>query len=224
MLDEGDFLKSLDVILEPDPVSVAFARIDSSTAEVRPKTIADHYSDIAALRLPASVPEAIRRHFDTARTVMLYSWYAWTLRPVAELYAYASLEFALRRRSIAEGVIRSGSRRGFTYLLSTAIKRRWLRVEELAEYKTLDANQKAALARWKQVFEETELALNWAPQVDPARYAQMISEVMPLSRNALAHGADDLYSNPLPILARCREMISQLCEPQLQATPGNADA
>jgi hypothetical protein len=208
---DDDTLKPLDSIFEPDPLSRIWARIDMSAGEIHPKTLSDHYADVAALRLPANVPEEIRRHFDIARTALLYSWFAWNLRPVAELYAYVTLELALRHEAVKEGAIKKNQRTRFKKLLTLALDLRWIRVEDLTEYKTVDANQKAALERWSRVFSsEPEFALNWAPQVDPSKYADMISKAMPFFRNILAHAVDEWHHNPGPVLARCKGLISQL--------------
>jgi hypothetical protein len=44
------------------------------------------------------VPEKVRVQFETARNLMLYTWFVFEFQTIAELQAYASLELALRER------------------------------------------------------------------------------------------------------------------------------
>jgi hypothetical protein len=207
---DGDALKPLAELCEADPRQAAFARLDRGAAEVRPKTIEDHYSDVLLTALPARVPEDVRTHFDIARNLLLYSWFVWRFLWAAQLYAYASLELALRTRAIRDGAIGRKSRANLDKLLRIALERRWIDVERLSEYIELDRNQKQALERWLRVYPEGDLALNWAPQVDPAKYTAMLAKAIPSSRNELAHGTTALWGNPFGTVVRCRDLISHV--------------
>ena len=201
--------KRLEDIYEPDLANKAWLRLDPKTGSSHRKTLEDHYEDISVLKLPDQVPENVRFHFDTARNLLLYSWFVWRFRAVATLYSYAGLELALRIRCLEAKVIEPNSRCGLRRLLKEAADRRWLDVTHLTEYINLDENQKAALERWRLVFDD-DLAQNWAPQVDPSRFAEMLFNYIPGTRNELAHGTTNLWGNPLMTLLTCRDLIAQL--------------
>jgi hypothetical protein len=71
---------------------------NEDTGTVRKLNLAEHHAAVARVTLTASVPEDIRDHYVTAQNLVLYSWYVYRFITVAELHAYATLEFALRRR------------------------------------------------------------------------------------------------------------------------------
>lgn len=222
-MDE-DRLKPLDKLMEPAGINTAIARAYLAKGTVKQKTLADHYGDISATRLPPMVPEDIRSHFDIARNLLLYSWFVWEFRPVAQLYAFASLELALRTRVHLADAIDERDRPGLHSLLSLALERGWLDVTALSEYKLIDANQRAAFERWAAVSEDQQTALNWAPQVDPREYAAELARYMPFVRNDLAHGTAWTPGNPIGTLMTCRELIIQLFPDHVESTPQSADA
>lgn len=210
----GDTLKPLETICEADPRQAAFGRLDRGATSTRSKTIEDHYSDVLLTALPDHAPEDIRTHFDIARNLLLYSWFVWRFAWAAQLYAYASLELALRRRASNDDAIDQDSLPGLGRLLR-------IDVERLDEYIELDRNQREALDRWLQVYPEGDLALNWAPQVDPAKYTAMLARSIPYFRNELAHGTTSLWGNPLGTIIRCRDLIAQVFEHLRVGTTGS---
>ena len=64
---DGDLLKPLDKICEPDSRQGAFVRLDLPSGRFHSQSLVEHYTDLAALALPDHVPEDIRHQFDTAR-------------------------------------------------------------------------------------------------------------------------------------------------------------
>ncbi len=207
---DKDGLKPLDKITEPSAINVAIVRGDLAKGTVIEKTLAIHHGDISSARLPPEVPEDIRFHFDIARNLLLYSWYVWEFRSVAQLYAYASLELALRTRAQRENLLPERNKPGLHALINLALEHGWLDVTALSEYRLIDANQKAALERWETVFDNDEVARNWAPQLDPRKYAFELARYMPFVRNDLAHGSTRTPGNPIGTLMTCKELIVQL--------------
>jgi len=203
-------LKRLDKVMEPAAINAAIVRADLAKGTVKEKTLAVHHEDISAARLPPEVPEDIRYHFDIARNLLLYSWFVWEFRPVAQLYAYASLELALRTRAQRENLLAEPDKPGLHGLLNLALDHGWLDVTALSEYKLIDANQKAALERWAAVPEDDHIARSWAPQLDPQKYAFELARYMPFVRNDLAHGSTWTPGNPIGTLMTCKELIVQL--------------
>lgn len=207
---QEDTLKPLSELCDPHPISEALARADLAAGTVRPKTLEDHYEDITLARLPHHVPEQVRRHFDLARHLLLYSWFVWDFRVPCQLYAYASLELALRIRAIQAREIKRASQKTLGPLLQIAFKRKWIAVSQLSEYRLIDANQKAAYERWSRLFEEKETILTWAPQVDPKKYTAILARYIPFARNELAHASPYIPGNPIGTLHTCSELIRQL--------------
>jgi hypothetical protein len=64
----------------------------------RPFELADMHQRLSETILNLSVPEKIRVQFETARNLMLYTWFVFEFQTVAEMQAYASLELALSER------------------------------------------------------------------------------------------------------------------------------
>jgi hypothetical protein len=75
------------------------------------------------------VPANIRQEFDAACHTFIYSWLSFDLATVAEHYAYAVLEMALRAKIASEGG-RADDGRGLKALLQEAFKRKWLWEED----------------------------------------------------------------------------------------------
>ena len=88
-LEKVDTIKLFDQVCEPDPRQKAIVVLDLDTREIRDRTLNDHYSSIDKISLDSTVPEEIRKQFDVARNLLLYSWFVYRFIPVAELHGYA---------------------------------------------------------------------------------------------------------------------------------------
>ncbi|MDE3109816.1 MAG: hypothetical protein KGL02_07740 [Acidobacteriota bacterium] len=88
--------RTFDQILRPDSRFETLVRLDFETGNVRQLTLKDHYDIIAEIELTDSLPEAVRMQFDKARNAFLYAWFDYELLNVAQGFAYAATEFALR--------------------------------------------------------------------------------------------------------------------------------
>lgn len=93
----GDGFRSVDEMKEPDLRWKSFVRFNDQ-GEVRRLTIADWHPAVDELALCAAVPNEVTIQFDTARNLLLYSWYVYRFVPVAELQAHRTVEMALRVR------------------------------------------------------------------------------------------------------------------------------
>ena len=87
-------LKPFNQALDPDP---RFAS-SSNAAGTGVMTFADHYDDVAALRLPANAPDEVRTSFSRGLHSLLYAWFDYELMPLAEGQALAAVENAMRAR------------------------------------------------------------------------------------------------------------------------------
>ncbi|MEW6602812.1 MAG: hypothetical protein AB1499_17705 [Nitrospirota bacterium] len=195
-----DTLKSFDEILEPDPRQKAFVLFNRETGEQRERSIRDHYDLTSEIILDPQVPEQIREHFETARNLLLYSWFAYRFNQVAELHAYASLEFALK--------IRSGEEKGgLKHLLKMAIREKWI----------LDSGfiyQNKIKERISDLYEGSNRNIEQISDDPDAQdlqeYCKILVESIPYLRNELAHGSSMVYPGGLNTLAICADIINQL--------------
>ncbi len=90
--------KLFSEIVAPDIRSRAWFQIDVEAGIARPWTHEDVHSGLAAPELSPAVPENIYHSFLTARHLELYSWFVYRFTMPAQLQAYATLEYALRKR------------------------------------------------------------------------------------------------------------------------------
>lgn len=94
-----ELLKPIQEICCPDIRQSFFVRLDSNSANgYSQNTIEDIYVRAANIKLHDGVPEDIRSHFATALNLIAYSWYFYPFNVTAQLMAYISVEFALKKR------------------------------------------------------------------------------------------------------------------------------
>ena len=120
-------LKPLHSLHEPDDRFRYLSIHDASSGHLRAIRVEDLHAEMRPLELHSSVPNEIRQQFDLARNTYLYSWFAYDLAALAEQHTYVVLEMALKHRAKAEPSKPSG----LNSLLELALKRGWLRAEDL---------------------------------------------------------------------------------------------
>lgn len=199
-LPDCDAFRTLEGIFTVDPRYAARAVLDPRTG-ARPMTIEDHWRDIDALSLHEGVPRAIRVHFDTARNLLLYSWFAYRLQQVAEMHAYASVEYALKHRA----QLAPRARSNLNSLLAKAVRAGWIRDEGFRHYRQM--------AERRAEYEELEATLRGVEPETPPRarsYVQTLAKHLPDFRNKLAHGSAMLAPSGRRTLALCCDLINQL--------------
>jgi len=91
-----DLLRSLEDMLQPDPIWQHYAVVDESTGQERRLTMADRYAHVADLAPGEAVPDDVANQFNLARRLYVLSWYSARIVQVAERHAYSTTEFALR--------------------------------------------------------------------------------------------------------------------------------
>ncbi len=197
-----DAFRDLARVSTVDPRYASRAVLDSATGP-RPMTIEDHWQDISTLALHDGVPRVIRVHFETARNLLLYSWFAYRFQQVAEMHAYASIEYALRRRAGFSIRARTSLKR----LLVKAVREGWIRDEGFRHYRRI-AERRAEFERDEAAL--VEKGLDSALASEAQSYARTISETLPFLRNKLAHGSGMLSPSGKRTLALCCDLITQL--------------
>lgn len=205
-------LKPLNEALLPDSRFESF-HIGSDNF-MRPFELADLHERLNLSKLDSTVPEAVRCQFETAKNLILYSWFVFEFHTIGELHAYASLEFALRTRfpNAKQKRIRKGKEvmEPLTLgpLLRLAIK------EGVIVAETLPAWERA-----KFVSEWCQKRYDLPPGVKrtSTEWLQQMIENIPHFRNTLAHGTPQLYlENSLRQLETCADLINQLFSSQIK--------
>jgi hypothetical protein len=194
-------LKKLDQICQPDVRQSFFARLDLNNPNgYRSLVLEDFYNAAESVHLHEGVPEEIRNHFQTARNLIIYSWFYYPFNVTAELCAYTSAEFALR--------IKSGHKTGrssFRKLLEKAVAENWIRDEGFSHVKRKHENF--------QSFNESLPPEFQRPQSQLAQdYCKAMIGVLPRLRNTLAHGSTMLHQGGATTVRICADLINQLFE------------
>ncbi len=197
-----EYFRGLEQITELDKRQSPWVVYDEALRDYRGKTLDDHYRVIANIELVEGVPELVANTFTTARHLLLYSWYVYPFIVVAELQAYASLEFALKWR--IEDVSGSG-RWGLRKCMRHAIAQGWFRDEGVrggahARAGYVDFLESVGLADKEQKLDES----------DPQAYVKLLAEIFPRDRNELAHGSPRLEPGGYVTLDLVARLINQL--------------
>lgn len=181
--------KNIDDVLKPDERWESFVNMNEQTKEIRRVDLEDHYDQVAHISLDTGVPENIATHFLTAKHLWVYSWFVYRFVTVAQLQAYASLEFALRERLRFSS---KGKRVGFARLLAMAVEEKLLKDEGFEKIRLQGVGIDGILRA----------------QGD-RQHVRTLADVLPKLRNDLAHGSSTLMPDPT-LLAIVAEAINQL--------------
>jgi hypothetical protein len=194
-------LKEFQEICQPDVRQKCFARIDPNCpGGPSPITLKDFYDDAESIQLHEGVPEEVRNHFQTARNLIVYSWFYYPLNVTAELCAYTSVEYAVR--------IKTGDTTGrlpFKELLEVAVAENWMRDEGFSHVKGKYESLRE--------FNETLPPEYQHPQSQlQQEYCKVLTDSMPKLRNTLAHGSTFLHNGGAFTVRICADLINQLFE------------
>lgn len=200
----GEQLRGLPEVCQPDPRMVHLV-VPTTEGGFRPFELSDYHAAIDEVHLHKSVPDDVWVHFETARNLVLYSWFVYRFQSVGEMQALASLEFALRERYRLE----AGGRKpkGLKHLLLHAIKSRWVRAEGVSAYEEILGKQREYLQSTALPFIDRQGRM---PQPDPEQYIRQVAEILPRLRNTWAHGSGMLLGHSVRILRLCADLINQL--------------
>ncbi len=92
-------LKPREEVLLPDVRYRNRVNLDHSTGSATEMTIETIYEELEPVTLNSSVPESVRSHFETARNLVVYSWFVYSFNVVAAMHAFASLEMAVKEKA-----------------------------------------------------------------------------------------------------------------------------
>src|ERR1043165_3164160 len=112
-------LKSRNEILSPALINRNRVDLNHATGIVSETNLDSIYHVVERITVNHSAPESVRAHFETARNLLLYSWFVYSFNVVAIMQALASLEMAVRFKTGDE-------RTPFKHLLDKVFKNRQL--------------------------------------------------------------------------------------------------
>ncbi|MFQ5715371.1 MAG: hypothetical protein ACE5GU_15210 [Candidatus Scalinduaceae bacterium] len=183
-------LKLLDELCEPDERQKLFVVFNSETGDKRSRKLEDVYAEAKSIKLHSGVPEEIRSHFNTARNLLVYSWFFYPFNVTAQLLAFISVEFALKEKTCETDA-------SFKKLLKLAVKKKWINEKGFSHIKVNDDISK-------------ENHLIEKDNTEAHNYCDALVEAMPKLRNALAHGNDMLHNRGYLSVRICADFINQL--------------
>ena len=176
-----------------------------------------HHQRIESLALDSQVPDEIRRHFEVARDLLLFSWFVYEFIPAAELHAYSSVEFALRLTAETHAPNRKSH--SLARLLRYAVDEGWIVDRGFRQFRRIEEGRQQSMRIWAEVIgQPTSLPT----QTDPQGYAKIILNSIPYFRNKLAHGSSFLSPHGYLSLELCRDIINQLFMQPFQGIKASA--
>ena len=192
-------LEPLAEVTEPDVRQKFWVALDLSNGTQRPFTLDDFHHRAASIELHGGVPEEVRSHFETARHLIIYSWFYYPFNVTAELAAYTSAEFALRTRF-------NDRKTPFKSLLQKAVDTKLVS----------DSGFSIPKLRAERIREHNEAMPADFQTPEPAllrEYSDVLTKAIPYLRNQLAHGSTTLHNHGARTVRICAELINQLFDP-----------
>ncbi|MHB1142254.1 MAG: hypothetical protein ACYC1T_10935 [Sulfuricaulis sp.] len=129
--------KSLEEVTTVDVRNTFFVLRNRVTGEARPQELKDHYESVSRFTLNRTVPEKVQSRFNTAKNILLYTWFVYDFYPVAELQALSALEFALRERIGEESleILKKQKKPlGMRTFIEHAVENKWIKNEDFGAY------------------------------------------------------------------------------------------
>jgi hypothetical protein len=197
-----EHLRPIEHMSSPDPRWLTYGSLNADGTH-EPITIERYAEPIQKIKLNPSVPESVVTHFETAKNLALYAWSVYRFTPVAELYAYISIELALRD-------VTGDKKRPFKKLFEEAIKEKVLSNEKFSKWKLvtkLRERQYEESVEWSKVLKAQE-----SPPPEYWNYLEVIVKIIPSFRNNYAHGSTSISPWAYAALTDSAEIINQLYE------------
>lgn len=201
--------KSLEEIMTVDVRNTFFALRNRVTGDTRPRELKDHHESVSRFNLNEAVPEKVQSHFNTAKNVLLYTWFVYGFFPVAELYALNALELALKERIGEDGLKelkkklrKIGKRIGLQAYIEHAAANKWIKNEDFGAYHRapIERARMDYLARKSEEMHAKGLdsiEINYdeieVPPENTTDYLRVLQHRVHKIRNIHAHGEVMLY-------------------------------
>ena len=201
--------KSLDEVTTVDRRNTYFVLRNRVTGETRPQELKDHYELVGRFALTETVPEKVRSHFNTAKNVLLYTWFAYGFFPVAELQALNALELALKERIGEDGLKalkkqlkKTGKRLGLQAYIEHAAASKWIKNEDFKAYHRAPyarARYELQLKKSEEMREKGLSSIEYneeeivVPEENTTDFVGVLINTVNWIRNTHAHGDVMLY-------------------------------
>lgn len=220
VVDPSDALRDITTATNPDPRTAFLAVVEGGVP--RALTLNDQFETVSQFKMNASVPMAIRIHFETAKNLYLYSWFVYRFYPIAEQQALGSLEFALRERlqPLQNSESAMEYRLGLAKLLQRARENGLIRNEAFKSrqhWAIERARDRYRAERYQEMIGGSlaEITLdesNVQPTEDDLNFDwfALFIEYMPKIRNNYAHGSQTLRANVLRTFDIVCDLINQI--------------
>src|ERR1041385_225985 len=92
-------LTSRNELCLPDIRNRSRVNLDHMTGSVTEMTSESIYDEVEKIKVSTSAPVDVRSHFETARNLLVYSWFVYSFNITAIMQALSSLEMAVREKS-----------------------------------------------------------------------------------------------------------------------------
>ena len=221
---DGDRLRSLEHVYEPDPRNAFFASWNDEIEQSSPITIKNQHEEVASITLNPDVPEDVVAQLETTKNLYLYAWFVYRFYPVAQHHAITCLELALRTRFWedirANRIPCRGKAPMLKELLRYSINMSVVVNEGFAAWHEAVWNRaryRVEQERFRKMLEEHIESMVWDEslveitdedqQVD---YVGILLETIPQIRNSYAHGSSNLHNQGLHTIQVVAEIINQL--------------
>jgi hypothetical protein len=194
--------KAIDQIFESDRPGIELVLDPGVESGWRPYTLADLHRSLSDLTLSPAVPEHVQNAYLTARHLLLYSWFVYRFIMVAQLQAFAALEYGLRERL------------GYGTTHKPPTLRRLL--DEAVDRGLLDERR---IRDWPG----HRGAKGDAVPTRDLGWLRKLAEAFPVFRNDLAHGSFSLYPDQGRSLRIVADILNQLYPAGLTEANGRLD-
>lgn len=176
-IDKSDVLKTYNQILIPDSRLLFWGNLD--------KNLAMFHAKISNVNLHDDVPLGVRVQFETAKNVLLYSFYAYRMSTVARSYAYSVFERALTEKIVCD--LKLENVKGLKRKLQIALEKKWIskndfflipNLEKTRDQETLDFVYDYFVTRRNELLHEPkELGILWDGPDDLVIFANLINKI-----------------------------------------------
>lgn len=192
-----DGFKPLSEVLESNAYSKMLVTVNTETGEKFPARIDEFHNAIQKFELNGNPPDDVRKHFDLARNLFLYTWFVYGFSTPAIGQAHASVEMALREKFKTLGM-EVPRHPNLTKLLRAAIENGWIK----------DGGFPHLFTDEEPEFPFKKVERN----PDGTDYCQLLLETMPGLRNSLAHGKNMVMTPGMALMPLnvCGRIIDQL--------------
>ena len=170
--------------------------------------------------LHESVPDHVRKLFDTALNLSLYSWCVYDFHPIADLTGFLALEAAVKARAAQESP-KFVTIKSFSKLMKAAMENGWIAEDRIANRREIARARVSNRKALEAIGRMDEVGAKSMPVEEPTkeevlqeeREMQVIASICKAGvriRNSLAHGERTVMPGSERRLRMTADLINQL--------------